>query len=200
MYGNHHCIYNFPCDKPNLSGDTLMQTLLIQAAQYCLDSYRTTATYDLKDIGVQIHIHQDHCCFRGTDERLDWKWNLNSEFKYVQGGLRIHSGYQRLFMSLLRSGIPFYSYKVFSGHSMGGVLASMFSQHQDTTAISFGAPRYLGQESRIKKLTRVYSTKDIVPRLPLWISGMKHPNAYHEIKLNHWGHGMQTYWQSCVNK
>jgi len=183
----------------SLCGSTLMPLSLIQVAQFCLDSYRTPATYHLEDLGVQIHTHGTHCCFRGTDSILDWKFNIHTEFKYIRDGIRIHAGYQKLFMGILQSGVPMYSFKSFSGHSAGGVLAGMFAQHQESHAITFGAPRYLGQATNIKKLIRVYSKYDPITRLPLWITGMKHP-ASNTRELSFIGHSMTKYYAAIVNQ
>ena len=134
--------------------------------------------------------------FRGTENRLDWRTNVNARFIALQGGTRVHTGFfqaywpirDKLFefviAALGKKPRPVY----ITGHSLGGALALMataeLANHQEAAVrdsiaacYTFGCPR-AGDRSfdlYVKvPLYRITNGVDIVPEVPPAILGYRH--------------------------
>ncbi|WP_158135652.1 lipase family protein [Vibrio navarrensis] len=124
---------------------------------------------------------------RGTKTGHDWMTNLNLGLKGAPNSAVAHAGFVNVFHSLRpqirqfilsQKKIPRHIHCV--GHSLGGALASLFSDwikselKVSTTLYTFGAPR-VGQASYARKSeetnTNIYRCThgaDPVPLIPLW--------------------------------
>jgi len=182
-----------------------MTLSLIQAATLAKDSYTNTATHQLPEYGIQLHIDPilNAMTITGTNQWRDMRYNIESEFITVQDGLQVHKGFQKLMMQILRMPIVLQNIKYFVGHSLGGSIAQLLAlqfKSFGSYAYSFGAPRVFNQPIVQSNLCRVSSRLDPITYLPFAFTGYRHPKAGHEIEFKFIGHSMQKYWQSCVNK
>jgi triacylglycerol lipase len=134
--------------------------------------------------------------FRGTENELDWKTNVNAAWVTLQGGVRVHTGFfqaywpirDELFASVKKlpkhKPCPVY----IAGHSLGGALATMATAElandedasvRDSIAAcyTFGSPRVgdgsFDQYVKVP-LYRVTNGVDIVPAVPLSLLGYRH--------------------------
>jgi triacylglycerol lipase len=134
--------------------------------------------------------------FRGTQDLLDWRTNVNAAWTELQGGVKVHSGFVRayytirdgLFASVIRllkaKSRPVY----ITGHSLGGALAVMataeLANHDEAevrdsiaACYTFGCPkagdRTFDQYVKVP-LYRITNGVDLVPAVPPIFSGYKH--------------------------
>lgn len=131
--------------------------------------------------------------FRGTQVTEQWSWediktNLNTGMEpWITGG-RVHRGYGRAFLALwpsIRPEIKTLDVPLtITGHSLGGVLATLASTLTAGAVISFGAPA-MGDHifaSRLSNITRLVNDGDIAPKYPRPWAGYRHGGEY--IQLN----------------
>lgn len=134
--------------------------------------------------------------FRGTEDELDWRTNVNARFVVLQGGARVHTGFFQAYWPIRETMFDFVRSAVqakprpiyITGHSLGGALALMATAElandeddkvRDCVAAcyTFGCPR-AGDgsfDTYVKApLYRVTSGIDIVPALPPAILGYRH--------------------------
>ncbi len=150
---------------------------------------------------------RDHAVlvFRGTQVSVEWSWtdiktNLKQAMEpWITGG-RVHRGYGRALLALwpaLRPAIKDLDVPlIVTGHSLGGVLATLASTLTDGMAVSFGAPA-AGDSTfanRLKNVTRVVYDGDIAPKYPRPWLGYRHGGDY--IQLNHDGTLAPRRWHS----
>ncbi|MCF8777523.1 lipase family protein [Vibrio sp. IRLE0018] len=148
---------------------------------------RKTEGFALIGIGKGKRENELVISVRGTKTGHDWMTNLNLGLKGSPNSAIAHSGFVNTFHSLKpqvkrfilsRSKTPSHIHCV--GHSLGGALASLFSDwikielKVSTTLYTFGAPR-VGQISYARKSTetnkniyRCTHGADPVPLIPLW--------------------------------
>ncbi|HEX2215217.1 MAG TPA: lipase family protein [Xanthobacteraceae bacterium] len=133
--------------------------------------------------------------FRGTQDDLDWRTNVNAAWVVLQGGVRVHTGFFQAYWpirdTLFETVQRFLSQKArpvyIAGHSLGGALATMataeLANHADAmvrdaiaACYTFGAPR-VGDSSFDQfvsvPLYRVTNGIDIVPVLPPFFLGYR---------------------------
>jgi hypothetical protein len=134
--------------------------------------------------------------FRGTENEMDWKTNVQAEFHTLQGGTRVHRGFfqaykpirGRMFDAVLKA-IKAKPRPVYiTGHSLGGALALMataeLANHDDAevrdsiaACYTFGCPR-AGDgtfDLYVKvPLYRITNGVDIVPAVPPAVLGYRH--------------------------
>jgi hypothetical protein len=134
--------------------------------------------------------------FRGTQDELDWRTNVNASWIVLQGGVRVHTGFfqaywpirETLFATVQRwvedRPRPVYV----TGHSLGAALATMataeLANHDNAlvrdsiaACYTFGSPRVgdatFDQFVKVP-LYRVANGIDIVPTVPLALMGYRH--------------------------
>lgn len=143
--------------------------------------------------------------FRGTQVTTNWSWtdiatNLKQGMEpWITGG-RVHRGYGRAFLALwpaLRPAIKDLDVPLtVTGHSLGGVLATLASTLTDGAAVSFGAPAAGDRTfaARLKNVTRVVHDGDIAPKYPRPWLGYRHGGTY--LQINHDGTLVQRRWHT----
>lgn len=142
-----------------------------------------------RDVGTAGYIVEGNdiiaVVFRGTQDELDWKTNVNARFVALQGGTRVHTGFfqaywpiRDLMFDVIRRVIKVRPRPVYiTGHSLGGALALMATAElaNDEDAIvrdcvaacyTFGCPRAgdASFDTYVKApLYRITNGVDIVP-------------------------------------
>lgn len=134
--------------------------------------------------------------FRGTEDELDWKTNVQARFVALQGGTRVHTGFFQAYWPIrdrmFEAVVPAIKAKprpvYITGHSLGGALALMataeLANHDDAdvrdriaACYTFGCPR-AGDASfdlYVKvPLYRITNGVDIVPEVPPAVLGYRH--------------------------
>lgn len=128
------------------------------------------------------------CVFRGTESKADWKTDLDIDLRQSIVG-KVHSGFARALENIwyriepkILESIRFSQRPVtFTGHSLGGALASIasarFAFHRPgkINLYTFGSPR-VGDESFVATFERVVNgesfrfsnNNDAVTTLPPW--------------------------------
>jgi triacylglycerol lipase len=92
------------------------------------------------------------------------------------GDMKVHRGYLDIYLSLrdnLRKNVPIDSQVIITGHSMGGALAALCTLDLlDITPITytFASPRLFNTTFK-NSIFRVFNTEDVIPMLPLPITG-----------------------------
>jgi len=113
--------------------------------------------------------------FRGSSCFTDWLTNFNFVHHSLDRRQRVHSGFWRALNSVwpqLDKILQAYQCPVyFTGHSLGGAVATLASlQYKATAVYTFGAPRVGNAEvARRFNQTNCYrfmNDKDIVPKVP----------------------------------
>jgi hypothetical protein len=134
--------------------------------------------------------------FRGTQDELDWKTNVNVRLVALQGGTRVHTGFFQAYWPIRNA--MFDSVKrmikakpravYITGHSLGGALALMATAElandedaaiRDSVAAcyTFGCPRAGDSSFDIyvkAPLYRITNGVDMVPAIPPAILGYRH--------------------------
>ncbi len=141
--------------------------------------------------------------FRGTQVTEQWSWtdiktNLQrGKVQWLTGG-KVHRGYGAALISVWHeisdnlNGSPL----TITGHSLGGVLATLASTLTDAPAITFGAPA-VGDGAfadRLKAVTRVVRDGDIAPKYPRWWRGYRHGGDY--VQINRDGELVSRDWNT----
>ena len=134
--------------------------------------------------------------FRGTENELDWKTNVNAAFVALQGGTRVHTGFFQAYWPIREAMFAFVRREIqkkqrpiyITGHSLGGALALMataeLANDDDSTirdcvaaCYTFGCPR-AGDSSfdlYVKApLYRITNGVDLVPAIPPAVLGYRH--------------------------
>lgn len=130
--------------------------------------------------------------FRGTQVTEQWSWtDIKTNLKqrmvpWITGG-RVHRGYGKALLSVwpdIRPEIKKLDVPLtMTGHSLGGVLATLASTLAEGKTVTFGAPA-VGDSlfaSRLN-LTRVVNNGDIAPKYPRPWLGYRHGGDY--LQLN----------------
>jgi triacylglycerol lipase len=134
--------------------------------------------------------------FRGTQDDLNWKTNVNARLVALQGGTRVHTGFFQAHWPIREVMFDFVERAVqekprpiyVTGHSLGGALALMATAElaNDEDAIvrdciaacyTFGCPRAGDSsfDSYVKApLYRITNGVDLVPALPPAVLGYRH--------------------------
>ena len=166
---------------------------------------RVIVAYDLEKEAIIL-------AFRGTANSINWQQNFKTQLvcpeevfpRTCEVGVKIHEGfyesYQALRKELLKTvkGILGENFEVrqvfFTGHSMGGALATICSLEMDgrfpllsgnIAVYSFGSPRVGNEEfaslfsSSSLKSVRVAHVSDPVTHVPLELLGYRHVG--HEV-------------------
>ncbi len=153
-----------------------------------------------RDVGTAGYIAEGEdiivVVFRGTENDLDWRTNIQARFVALQGGTRVHTGFFQAYWPIrdamfdfLISALKKRKRAVYvTGHSLGGALALMataeLANHDDAeirdsiaACYTFGGPR-AGDASfdlYVKApLYRVTNGIDLVPAVPPAILGYRH--------------------------
>ncbi len=121
--------------------------------------------------------------FRGTESKGDAITDLDTRRVRWLEGVTVHRGFLRAF-DLLRPQLAPGPAPVFCGHSLGGALATIAAAHYGCAAlVTFGCPR-VGDarfaqlvESRAGEIRRYVHNNDVVPRVPPWWWGFRHPRG-----------------------
>ena len=134
--------------------------------------------------------------FRGTEDELDWKTNVNARLVALQGGTRVHTGFFQAYWPIRDAMFDFVKLAVqakpraiyITGHSLGGALALMATAelaNDDDAMIrdciaacyTFGCPRAGDSSFDIyvkAPLYRITNGVDMVPAIPPAILGYRH--------------------------
>ena len=90
-----------------------------------------------RDVGTAGYIVEGNdiivVVFRGTQDELDWKTNVNERFLDLQGGTRVHTGFFQAYWPIREAMFEFIKRAIaakprqvyITGHSLGGALALM---------------------------------------------------------------------------
>ena len=115
--------------------------------------------------------------FRGTQQLLDWKYNLRA-FPWRYKGRWCHKGFAKAHKSVWSEIEPYLEDDMpvlFTGHSLGAVLAEYSAQalgkHKSVSLITFGKPNGFLKKSRalmpwLAAQVSVCSGSDLVARIP----------------------------------
>ncbi len=134
--------------------------------------------------------------FRGTQDELDWKTNVNARLVALQGGTRVHTGFFQAYWPIRDAMFDFVKRAIkakprpvyITGHSLGGALALMATAElandddaeiRDSIAAcyTFGCPRAGDSSFDIyvkAPLYRITNGVDMVPAIPPAILGYRH--------------------------
>jgi len=134
--------------------------------------------------------------FRGTEDDLDWKTNVNARLVALQGGTRVHTGFFQAYWPIRDAMFDFVRRAVqekprpiyITGHSLGGALALMataeLANDEDATirdciaaCYTFGCPRAGDSSFDIyvkAPLYRITNGVDLVPATPPAVLGYRH--------------------------
>ena len=134
--------------------------------------------------------------FRGTEDELDWKTNVNARLVALQGGTRVHTGFFQAYWPIRDAMFDFVKRAIqekprpiyITGHSLGGALALMATAElaNDEDAIirdciaacyTFGCPRAGDSSFDIyvkAPLYRITNGVDLVPAIPPASLGYRH--------------------------
>jgi pimeloyl-ACP methyl ester carboxylesterase len=153
-----------------------------------------------RDVGTAGYIVEGNdiivVVFRGTENELDWKTNVNARFVALQGGTRVHTGFFQAYwpirdvmFEIVKRVIKAKPRPVYiTGHSLGGALALMataeFANDEDATVrdcvaacYTFGCPRAgdASFDNYVKApLYRITNGVDLVPAVPPALLGYRH--------------------------
>lgn len=135
------------------------------------EKYETNDGKDGKDF-VQAY-RRDRACafaFRGSDDSEDWKNNLDSGNTVLPGtSWRVHKGFlkewEKLkpFIQAIRAKLSC-SELFFTGHSMGGAVATLAFLEFGGSAYTFGGPQTMHRESAqcVDNYYRLFNNRDLV--------------------------------------
>jgi predicted lipase len=134
--------------------------------------------------------------FRGTQDELDWKTNVNARLVGLQGGTRVHTGFFQAYWPIRDAMFDFVKRTIkakprpvyITGHSLGGALALMATAElandedaaiRDSIAAcyTFGCPRAGDSSFDIyvkAPLYRITNGVDMVPAIPPAVLGYRH--------------------------
>jgi len=128
--------------------------------------------------------------FKGTDSIEEWLQNIKFAQRHWPPGGKVHRGFIEAFGPLwreLKADLTELKSPVFfTGHSLGGAMASLAATHVAPSGlITFGAPR-VGDQAFIALLEkfsvdRFVSCSDLVPTLPPEALGFHHAGVMHFI-------------------
>ena len=114
--------------------------------------------------------------FRGTQQLLDWKYNLLA-LPWRYKGRWCHKGFAKAHKSVWKEIEPYLDDRpvLFTGHSLGAVLAEYsahaLGKHPDASLVTFGKPNGFLKKSKalmpwLKAQISVVSGSDLVARVP----------------------------------
>jgi hypothetical protein len=153
-----------------------------------------------RDVGTAGYVVEGNdiivVVFRGTEDDLDWRTNVNARFVALQGGTRVHTGFFQAYwpirdamFEIVKRVIKAKPRPVYiTGHSLGGALALMataeFANDGDATVrdcvaacYTFGCPRAgdASFDNYVKApLYRITNGVDLVPAVPPAFLGYRH--------------------------
>jgi triacylglycerol lipase len=155
-----------------------------------VDSDAGTAGYVVEGSDIIVIV------FRGTQDELDWKTNVNARLVALQGGTRVHTGFFQAYWPIRDVMFDFVKLAIqvkprpiyITGHSLGGALALMATAelaNDDDAMIrdciaacyTFGCPRAGDSSFDIyvkAPLYRITNGIDLVPAIPPSILGYRH--------------------------
>ena len=189
----------FTLHAPRFTGDLSLPRLCADA---CAQSYRA-ATIET-DLAHVLKLDTDRgtiLAFRGTDSIRDWLIDARVE-RTDLGFASVHSGFWRSVNSIFPQILIFDQRScptpvILTGHSKGGAEAKLCAfllaraGRPITAVVTFGAPRagdsrwrilynatpnnFAFPQSTLGSITqRWIHEEDIVPRLPVWVTGYRH--------------------------
>jgi predicted lipase len=138
--------------------------------------------------------------FRGSNETLDWKLNLQANQQPFPGDVRVHSGflqgYQSIAAQLHDQGL-FNGRLMIAGHSLGAALATLTTAEFLRSGIdvcacySFGCPR-IGNAGFAKQLAdlplyRIVNGCDVVTGIPLTVGPVVYTHPDNAIYIDQHG-------------
>lgn len=170
------------------------------SSEMCLNGFSDCRPLIDRDVGTAGYIVEGSdiivVAFRGTQDELDWKTNVNARFVVLQGGTRVHTGFFQAYwpirdamFDVIRAVIKAKPRPVYiTGHSLGGALALMataeLANDEDATVrdciaacYTFGCPRAgdASFDTYVKApLYRITNGVDIVPAIPPALLGYRH--------------------------
>lgn len=178
---------------------------------------------------VATHTNFAMVAYRGTDEILDWIYNLDARTSpevWHDKRFMCHKGFRRGFSEIQPAVDRVFArhvfesgsldYVVFTGHSLGGALANLHYRHipvrPKARLITFGAPRvftsigrwYYGDWSVEERLChwnvmRWVNNNDPVPRLPPLLRGYRHHGRIMYIDAGGRTHRDASLWFRCAD-
>ena len=145
------------------------------------------------------------CVFRGTDEVRDFLRDLDTAL-VPDGDVKVHRGFQRALDCVWDelAGLLEGRAVCFTGHSLGGALATLaaWRQGEVARAYTFGAPR-VGERLLHERLRapvhRVVNNNDLVTRLPPPL-GYRHAGTLHYIDESGRVHDRPERWSRVVEQ
>ncbi len=210
----YQCVSN---DDPTPNREVILANLQEQDAKF-------VEVYPCNNNSAQAALieHQDYLClaFRGTDEIRDWLDNLNA-FATKQLFGEFHRGFWRSLEDVwqpmdkkLRELQQAQARPVFfTGHSLGGAMATMAAAkfiHEDkpfTSVYTFGQPRALTRETAQifnieckSRYFRFHNNNDVVTRVPARIMGYSHVGSYLYISEQEDIHQESGFWFRFVDQ
>ena len=113
---------------------------------------------------------------RGTESLLEWSEDINTEEKSLGGGLDVEEGFWSLAQTLVCTpASPSFVSRdtLYTGHSLGGALATLLAYKAYATLVTFGSPAVGTAQWEayaplcLRPQSRIYiNTSDVVPSLP----------------------------------
>ncbi len=172
--------------------------------------------YDNNSAQGALIEHQDYLCmtFRGTNELADWLDNINAFATAVLFG-KFHRGFWTSLNDIWEPIFQDYSQLrdakkrplFFTGHSLGGAMATIaaahFIQHDwpFTATYTFGQPRAMARSTaRIfnaeaaHRFYRFQNNNDLVTRVPSRLMGYSHVGSYLYISEEQSIHDDPGFW------
>lgn len=179
----------------------LSQTCVLLSEQ----AYRDTPAPDvLARVGAKLHDTFDDgdtqgflarlsdgtwvVAFRGTERGLgDIKTDLDARFYRTSTGRKTHRGFLNAWQKIkpqVYPTLPVDSSAIcFTGHSLGGALATVAADDLHARAITFGSPRVSHKDmQRSAPHMRYTYGYDIIPRLPTRLRGFAHAGRHVHLK------------------
>lgn len=162
--------------------------------------------------------HDDYLCiaFRGTDEKWDWRDNIDFFDKVGKYGCEFHEGFYRQYSQVWKDLEEAYKGEkskksrplFFTGHSLGGAMATVATaiwvlngDRQFISTYTFGQPRAVTTETARtlapmcgSRFFRFHNNNDMVPRFPTRSMGYSHVGQIYYIDKNKKIHQDPGFW------
>lgn len=141
--------------------------------------------------------------FQGSNEILDWIYNIDSiKMDHPKGGM-VHEGFYRAFLHLKDELAKLAGPFIWTGHSLAGAMAILAGIEFDRVikVVTFGCPRV--GNARFNKLitfpvTQYHCGIDPVPLIPSLFWGFRHCCAPKWFNGTSWGKFGFWGWVRCV--
>jgi triacylglycerol lipase len=167
--------------------------------ELCARGFTSCTSLIANDVGTAGYVVEGSdiivIVFRGTQDELDWKTNVNARLVALQGGTRVHTGFFQAYWPIRDDMFDFVKRAIqdnprpiyITGHSLGGALALMATAelaNDDNAMIrdciaacyTFGCPRAGDSSFDIyvkAPLYRITNGVDLVPAIPPAILGYR---------------------------